>query len=65
MFRVVSSQSCQHEYVRVRVRGSIRIVRNIHNVGDSDHSIHNGNVGSSLRSVPVRLRLLMPGVLKL
>jgi hypothetical protein len=52
IFRVVSLQSCQHEYIRVRVRGSIHSVRNIHNgnVGDSDHSIHNGNVGSSYTS---------------
>src|SRR5215469_9729415 len=64
IFRVVSLQSCQHEYIRVRDRGSIRSVRNIHNgnVGGSDHNIHNGNV---LRSVRVRLRLLMPGALKL
>jgi hypothetical protein len=57
IFRVVLLQSCQHEYIRVRDRGSIRNVRNIHNgiVGGSDHNIHNGNVGSSLRSVRVRL----------
>ena len=65
ILRVVSLRSCHHEYIHVRVRGSIRSVRNIHNgnvggsdhnidngnVGGSDHNIDNGNVGSSLRSV--------------
>ena len=48
IFRVVSLQSCQHEYVRVHGSGSVRSVRSIHNgnVGGSDRNSRNGNGGT-------------------